>query len=411
MLVQLKERLQQLAAAYKPIYASKRSLLQSAAKSVAFDFEAFVTTFLDYNDAYLAARQAFIDIVAPNIDAQAVTNADKTLVEKTQVVLAAAIKYFDDNKQNLEAHKAANPSDADNINALFGVYNALKKDAETPSTYMADGIKNTYERYNDSPLQPDSDAAGDDYADPELNKKDSYAYQSFNELPLTDANGMNEDDVEQGNLGDCYALSTLAALARDKDTKELLLKNITKVKENLYEVTVYVKELDKQGNPLGRIAKKVRVDTDFPVEATDKLAYAKARNQELWVVILEKAYAKAMGGYDNIESGKGIEALAAFTGKAVKQLSIPPKKLEELDGFVVGLNVAIFQTREGADAKQLSWKLSNDRILFCHHAYSFQKIEVIRDTQMFTLRNPHGKDHIIVSKEEVLTYFNCIAKL
>ena len=39
-------------------------------------------------------------------------------------------------------------------------------------------------------------------------------------------------------------------------------------------------------------------------------------------MIMEKAYAKAMGGYDNLEGSTGEEALSVFTGKSIRNFIV-----------------------------------------------------------------------------------------
>jgi hypothetical protein len=46
--------------------------------------------------------------------------------------------------------------------------------------------------------------------------------------------------------------------------------------------------------------KEVIVDGYIPVDSNDEPVMAKAHGPELWVIILEKAYAKINGGYFSI---------------------------------------------------------------------------------------------------------------
>lgn len=60
--------------------------------------------------------------------------------------------------------------------------------------------------------------------------------------------------------------------------------------------------------------REVIVDSYIPVDSNDEPVMAKAHGPELWVIILEKAYAKLNGGYLNIQNGRAEDALFDLTG-------------------------------------------------------------------------------------------------
>ena len=43
-------------------------------------------------------------------------------------------------------------------------------------------------------------------------------------------------------------------------------------------------------------------------------AFTKSNDHSIWVMLLEKAYAKAFGSYYNIQSGCSTEVMTALTG-------------------------------------------------------------------------------------------------
>lgn len=55
---------------------------------------------------------------------------------------------------------------------------------------------------------------------------------------------------------------------------------------------------------------------------TKKPAYNTTKSNALWVMLLEKAYAKVHGGYYNINSGLSREALRDLTGACTLNLFI-----------------------------------------------------------------------------------------
>ncbi len=55
------------------------------------------------------------------------------------------------------------------------------------------------------------------------------------------------------------------------------------------------------------------VDDFFPTKQ-NQLAFSKANGPELWVLLLEKAWAKLHGSYARIEAGDPAETLRDLTG-------------------------------------------------------------------------------------------------
>ena len=49
--------------------------------------------------------------------------------------------------------------------------------------------------------------------------------------------------------------------------------------------------------------KQVVIDDYFPCDPWGRPAFCKPLNYEVWVMLLEKAVAKAFGNYENMESG------------------------------------------------------------------------------------------------------------
>ena len=49
-------------------------------------------------------------------------------------------------------------------------------------------------------------------------------------------------------------------------------------------------------------------------------AFSRANGEELWVLLLEKCYAKIYGAYDKIEAGQTIESIKDLTGAPGKSI-------------------------------------------------------------------------------------------
>jgi hypothetical protein len=63
------------------------------------------------------------------------------------------------------------------------------------------------------------------------------------------------------------------------------------------------------------IFEEIIVDDFVPYDEKRKqIIFNKTADNELWVMLLEKAWAKAYGGYDNIDGGFSRDALHDLTG-------------------------------------------------------------------------------------------------
>jgi hypothetical protein len=212
-----------------------------------------------------------------------------------------------------------------------------------------------------------------------------------------DENAMSPNDIKQGQVGDCFFLSSIAALARNmpEDLKNLITDN----EDGTYTVTLYLRE-DRKSTK--RTAKKIIIKPEFVEDKDGKLVYAGKGDGELWVMILEKAYAQAMGGFDNINFGFGNEAMAALTNKTPRNYSFDKieegKLLEILQAAVDNKNpVTISSKGQGEDKEYLD----KNRFVVTGHLYSLEKIE----KDQIYLHNPWGKDHLQLSVKELINYF------
>jgi hypothetical protein len=118
--------------------------------------------------------------------------------------------------------------------------------------------------------------------------------------------GVSADDVVQGKLGDCFFLSSLAALAHTHP--DLVVRALADHHDGTYAVTLH----GAGGRPVD-----VAVDDLFPETAASDLLFGRGLDPvELWPAIFEKAYAKLRGGYGALNGGGDAgDALKALTGR------------------------------------------------------------------------------------------------
>jgi hypothetical protein len=117
---------------------------------------------------------------------------------------------------------------------------------------------------------------------------------------------VSPNDIKQGYCGDCYFLSSIASLAENPDRVKAIF--LTKEVNNAgcYAMKFYI-----NGEP-----KIIVVDDYFPYcNHKDDWAFSRSSDEkEIWVLLLEKAWAKIYGSYQRIEAGTTGEALPALTG-------------------------------------------------------------------------------------------------
>jgi calpain-15 len=125
--------------------------------------------------------------------------------------------------------------------------------------------------------------------------------------------GVEVTDIAQGGLGDCWLMSALCCMAeRPGQLYKIFVQNAYSDRGK-YSIRIFD----------GRAGKWVTVTIDdlLPVEkATGQLLYAQPKGRELWVLLLEKAFAKFCGSYADLDGGHEIWAFEALTGDPVFSL-------------------------------------------------------------------------------------------
>ena len=190
-------------------------------------------------------------------------------------------------------------------------------------------------------------------------------------------NGISPNQLYQGYLGDFYLLSSISALAEHPERIKRLLLTQEKNEEGVYTVAL---------NLCG-VWKKVHVDSYFPTKDGKQLYGACNQEAEIWVMLLEKAYAKLYSGYWNIgHGGSADSALQDLTGAPSEFQSINEKtekedlwsRLVQYDqkGYVVGCQVA--DDYEGING------------LHGGHGYTLIGVHNFNGERVVELRNPWG---------------------
>lgn len=158
-------------------------------------------------------------------------------------------------------------------------------------------------------------------------------------------------DIHQGSLGDCWLLCSISALAEYPERIKKLF-DFSQVKEGKYGVRLWYDETARaerhhfrSGRRNGWATQKVfYVDDYFPYTPDGRPAYSRMKKGELWVALIEKAFAKCYGSYEELCGGQSADALFQMTGY----------KCETID-WASGYNANHYQKR--LDARQIWSKL------------------------------------------------------
>lgn len=128
-------------------------------------------------------------------------------------------------------------------------------------------------------------------------------------------------DIKQGKIGNCYFLSSIASLCEFPNLIYQIFLSKEVSKNGYYELVLFID---------GRY-QIVILDDYFPVvKGTNLIYFARPNKNELWVMLLEKAWAKVNGGYANIISGWPSEALLALTGFSTNKIVFDKNTIDDI---------------------------------------------------------------------------------
>ncbi|XP_070572374.1 calpain clp-1-like [Ptychodera flava] len=209
------------------------------------------------------------------------------------------------------------------------------------------------------------------------------------ESPRLLVDGVSRDDVIQGILGDCWFLSSCAAIAQHKRFMEKVIPtNQFLWKDNSYIGMFHFK--------FWRFGKWVDVVIDDRLPTRyGQLMFARANDErEFWVPLLEKAYAKLHGLYEGLAGGQASDALVDMTGGLTERhdLQDPPTNLYQQ--LVRNARLGSFITC----SKKGDWRQADhadDFGLVSGHAYTITAVRKCRlssgsKVNLVRVRNPWG---------------------
>lgn len=147
---------------------------------------------------------------------------------------------------------------------------------------------------------------------------------------------ISANDVQQGSLGDCWLMAGLMAVA--KTNPEAIRKMIKPAGAGKWTVTFHF-PTRTWGIHTGFETESVTVDAKVPVTAAGgsplfaKVGDVDGGKKELWVLLIEKAYAKTQGKYEKITGSNAPsdhQSMEMITGKRDRTMSPTDESEDDL---------------------------------------------------------------------------------
>lgn len=204
-------------------------------------------------------------------------------------------------------------------------------------------------------------------------------------------------DADQANIGDCYFVSSLAAIA---DREPAIIEKVIKEVDPTHYKVIFNDVFDFdlcQYKPTPWYGKTLEINNKLPQESgTYKYSYTRENPDQEWFALLEKAYATWKGSYEAIGGGGYPDvALAELTGRTPTTVSTEIKYFKS-EAMRANTLLGIFEK-----ADRNNWKVvvstrgqgelqdPQNPDVYSGHAYSYHGYNHV--THLIKLRNPWGE--------------------
>ncbi|KAH9503245.1 hypothetical protein Btru_068552 [Bulinus truncatus] len=209
--------------------------------------------------------------------------------------------------------------------------------------------------------------------------------KEFVDNPKLFTDGSTRFDIGQGSAGTCWFLSIVADIA---DNKKMLERVIPESAYYIEDPTRYDGICHFRFFRFGKW-EDFYIDDYLPVIHGNSLWGAKSStdDNEMWVALLEKAFARLHGSYDAIYGGQPGDAYLQLTGGIGERI--------ELEGLKDKAN-AVFNRIKNALSSNCQVtcvvpdEYDNFKGLVGGHAYSLVDAKQIKQTKLLRVRNPWG---------------------
>jgi hypothetical protein len=263
-------------------------------------------------------------------------------------------------------------------NALVQELNASRDEMDAPTEQLFDAFIASMRTIADNAIANGSHGS---VGDPGLLTRDGGSLHFEGTHGDLFIDGVSGDDAIQGSIANCYVPASFAAIAYRNP--ELIPQIIKSRGDGTYSVRFF----EKRG--AGFVPVEVIIDGDLPVNSNGQLRYAKSRNaQELWVPLLEKAYAQWKGGYQVIgDGGVAGEVMMALTGRQARyyQTGDTTRLYNTLkNALSTGRSAVLPTPKDDPDGVFAAGNIKN------WHAYTVVDVSEENGARYVTLRNPWG---------------------
>ena len=202
-------------------------------------------------------------------------------------------------------------------------------------------------------------------------------YQVFHEEIIA-------DDIIQGGLGDCYFLSAISALCKFPNLVRKLFYFKERSEENCYGV--YYK--------INGTWELVLIDDYFPCYGTraKNLSFTSTNDNELWVILLEKAWAKLNGNYAKAIGGEPHEVFDVISNAYSDKMKITNNNSEEIWKRLQSAQAKNYLMTAGTSSDTYNLNLE-EMGLVPGHAYTLLQVVQLTgksNEKLVRLRNPWG---------------------
>jgi hypothetical protein len=194
-------------------------------------------------------------------------------------------------------------------------------------------------------------------------------------------NDIHPNDINQGSLGNCYFLAVLSTMAERPESVKAVFYTKEVNSAGIYLVYFY----------LNGIKQPVIVDDFIPVNGNQP-AFSSTREDEIWAMLMEKAWAKIQGTYARTVGG--LPADAGIHTMGVPGVSIWHDNLNDTE--------KLWRKIKEADVKQYNLMAgtrgqgeeNNGMGIYGGHAYSLISCHEVETAEglvrLVKLRNPWG---------------------
>ena len=226
-----------------------------------------------------------------------------------------------------------------------------------------------------------------------------------------DDNDVDGNDVQQGQLNDCFLMAGISAVVRSHPYPDAFIGNlITDHGDGTYTVTFFDSD-----EPTGKRA--VRVNSDFYPSPANS-GRGTGEEKERWAAVVERAYFKAYGEMGVIEQGGSpgpvMERLTGLPGMSMPldlpapMAAVVPKmtfeRLAELHKSGSAITFSSFQKGSERAQQDAYQQAKYAEKLFGTHAYVMTNIDAEKKT--VTVKNPHNYEKdIVIPYDEVEKVF------